>query len=90
MKLQTLALTSALLIAGVGCEKHQTQRVPTTVETVAAEFRGQPRSTASQVQTLEGKILKVQPSQVSFSMALGFNSSRTGSHEFIYLLVEDA
>ncbi len=105
MKLQTLALTSALLLSGIGCEEQNPQRVPTTVETVAAEYNYQGSdptlqyfdSVPAHQNTHEKKdgratlVGRIVKVQPSQFSYVNEKENKTyaASREFIYVMVED-
>lgn len=84
MKLQNLLRNSALILALGGCEEPQPQ------EPNLGDGYNKPAVTekTEAFSELEGRIVKVQPSSISFTTS-PYNNARSANHEFEYILVED-
>lgn len=90
MKLQNLLGTSAFILSLAGCEEPQPLK-----PNLAEEYNSEPAAFTEKVEAvsqLEGRIVKVQPSQISYVGAWqGINGGYvSANHEFEYVLVEDA
>lgn len=80
------AATLGALALGIGLTAGCTNSTPGTL---ANEYSAKPEMTQNmeQISELEGKILKVQPSTISFTKWLG-NATTASNHEFEYMIVE--
>ncbi|MBM3200577.1 hypothetical protein FJZ53_06580 [Candidatus Woesearchaeota archaeon] len=79
-------LTALMLGAGTltGC-------FPSTPGKHSGEYNSKPEITQSveQISELEGKIIKVQPSNLTYVRWRGSNTSTASNHEFEYVIVQD-
>ena len=85
----TLGLLGGLALAVAGCE-HQavpSNNLPNMTQEYNPAPQSQPAEEPVAMETFRGKIVKVQPSQLSFIRESGANSIG-GTHEFIYLIAE--
>lgn len=86
-KLRCLAALVAGAALTIGCGEDGKYSVEYTKKPQLVEEQKKFAEVSDSFQTIEGKILKVQPSQISFKSKYSENTN--GSHEFIYLILED-